>query len=433
MQRTRNPWRGFVLVSVAALVAGLAACDFILGNELNPKYCAAHPDDADCMREMPMGCSSSAQCAEPTAVCLVEERTCVQCTTMESSACMGTTPVCGADNTCGACSKHSDCASAACLPTGACGSDAEVAYVDPSGTGTACTQAAPCKKVDDALKTSRSFVKLSGVTDEAVVVEGGRNVTFLADGGAKLTRASGGPILTVKDDGTSLRVFDLTISDAPNNAGGYGLLVPAGSGAPAVALNKVTLQNNPGGGISVAGGTLTVSQSIIRGNQGGGISVTNAAFEITNNFIYRNGNSTTASVGGASLAPMAASASVFAFNTVADNQIQNSGALAGGVFCDTSGFAAVNNIIVRNYVNNDANRANANTSGICTFPTSAIAASVTALAFVRPDDNPYDYHLRTGSSAIDQATTASSVVIDADGEARPQGAQKDSGADEHKP
>jgi hypothetical protein len=37
----------------------------------------------------------------------------------------------------------------------------------------------------------------------------------------------------------------------------------------------------------------------------------------------------------------------------------------------------------------------------------------------------------SGSSAIDQATTPSPVVIDADGDARPQGAQKDIGADEY--
>lgn len=451
MQRIRNPWRGFVLASVVALVVGLAACDLILGNDLNPKYCAAHPDDVDCMREMPTGCSSSAQCAEPTGVCLVEERTCVQCTVTESSACVGTTPVCGADNTCGGCSKHSDCASAACLPTGACGGDAEVAYVDPSGTGTACTQAAPCKKVDDALKTSRPFVKLSGVTDEAVVVDN-RNVTLLAAPGARLTRTQNGILLEVK--GTSrLSIYDLEVTGA-SGATGIGVSLPAGNVAH-LELQRVKVTNNTGGGISAAGGTLTVaqstvsgnqgggilanggmltvSQSVVSGNQGGGISATNATFDITNNFIFRNGNSTTATVGGASLAPMASSASVFAFNTVVDNQIQNSGALAGGVFCDTSGFAAANNIVARNYVNNDANRANANTSGICTFPTSAVAASATSLAFVRPDDNPYDYHLRAGSSAIDQATTASPIIIDADGDVRPQGAQKDIGADEHKP
>ena len=46
---------------------------------------------------------------------------------------------------------------------------------------------------------------------------------------------------------------------------------------------------------------------------------------------------------------------------------------------------------------------------------------------------PYSYKLLVGSSAIDVALTASTVDIDADGDHRPQGAQKDIGADEYKP
>jgi hypothetical protein len=44
-------------------------------------------------------CLTGRQCAAPTGVCVLEERTCVQCTVAEASACVGTTPVCGTDNT----------------------------------------------------------------------------------------------------------------------------------------------------------------------------------------------------------------------------------------------------------------------------------------------------------------------------------------------
>jgi hypothetical protein len=459
MRLVRNPWLVFGWTSFVALIAALVGCDLILGNDLNPKYCAAHPDDADCMREMPMGCTTSAQCEAPAGVCLVEERTCVQCTITEASACVGTTPVCGTNNTCGGCSKHSDCASAACLPDGACGSDSNVAYVAPTGTDNdQCTKAAPCTKVAKALATTRPFVKLSGVTDEAVTVEGGRQVSFLAETGAKLTRGSGGAILTVKDTGTSLRVFDLAISDAPNNASGFGVLVPAGSGAPSVSLTRVKLQNNPGGGISASGatvavaqstisgnagggvlatgGTLTVAQSTISGNQGGGISASNGTFDITNNFIFRNGDSDGGGdFGGVSLSVAAASGNRFEFNTVVDNHAKAGGATVGGIRCDVTGLALANNIISRNDISRNVNAINANilAAGACTYPSSIRDTSLVGLLFVEPEQAPYNYHLAAGSSAIDQATTASTTTVDFDSDARPQGTQKDIGADEHKP
>lgn len=139
------------------------------------------------------------------------------------------------------------------------------------------------------------------------------------------------------------------------------------------------------------------------------------------------------SVGGATLTPAPGSASVFSFNTVVNNHIQNSGTLAGGVTCDTSGFAASNNIIARNFVNSDATRPNSNTIGVCQFPTSLIATTLDELRFVSPDNAPYNYKVQAGSSAIDKATTASPVAVDFEGDARPQGAEKDVGADEYKP
>jgi hypothetical protein len=402
----------------------------------NPWYCEdrAYNNCVNKPGEFP--CSEKADCTgqegKPACSELSEETgtgICVQCTAADSAACLGVTPICGADRTCRSCGKHTDCASAVCLADGSCAAETMVAYVSQTGTDNAqCSKNTPCSKVTKALDTNRPYVKLSGTLDEAVTVDS-KNVTFLADPGAKLTRTSNGILLEVKGS-SRFDIYDLEITGA-SGAAGIGISLPAGNTAT-LSLYRVKVTGNQGPGVSAQGGSVTISQSTISGNVGGGISVTGATFEITNNFIYRNGNSTTATIGGVSIAPMASSASVFAFNTVADNQIQNSGALAGGVFCDTSGFAAANNVVVRNYVNNDPNRANANTSGICTFPTSTISVSLAGIAFVRPDDNPYDYHLGAGSSAIDQATTPSAVAVDADGDARPQGAQKDIGADEYK-
>lgn len=435
MQHVRNPWLVFSLASIAALVAGLVGCDLILGNDLNPKYCAAHPDDADCMREMPMGCTTNGQCEAPTGVCLVEERTCVQCTITDAAACAGATPVCGANNTCGGCSKHSDCASAACLPDGACGSDVNVAYVSPMGTDNGeCTKATPCTKVAKALATMRPFVKLSGVTDEGVTVEGGRQVSFLTDPGAKLTRSSGGAIVTVKDSGTSLKVYDLSISDAPNNASGYGVLVPAGSGAPSVSLTRVTLQNNPGGGISVTGGTLVVAQATISGNQGGGISATNATFDITNNFIVANGSADMVAgsdFGGLSLSA-GAGANRLENNTVAYNHAKAGTLLAAGVACSVTNLVAPGNIVTSN---NEGLTFPAQTKGVCTYGTSFTApgSEVNTLKFKSITTNPPDFHLTAESPTSVLDAGGACTGLDIDGDPRPQGAACDLGADEYKP
>jgi Right handed beta helix region len=415
------------------------------------------------VREQPMGCSSNAQCAAPTGVCVLEERTCVQCTVAEASACVGTTPVCGTDNTCGGCSQHSDCASAVCLPDGACGSDVNVAYVDPAGTGTTCTKAAPCQKVDDALKTSRPFVKFRGVTDEAVVVDN-RTVTFLADPGAQLTRSSGGAIVTVKDTGTSLAVYDLAISDAPNNANGYGVLVPTGGGTPSVSLTRVTLQNNPGGGISssgatvtvtqstvsgnqgggisASGGTLTVTQSTVSGNQGGGISVAGVAttFSITDNIMIYNGRALGAQAsnfGGAAITSNTAG-SKFERNTVAFNE-SNGLTFRGGTSCNAPLATAAGNLLFHNAepdggggIKNDLTT-QANLSGGCSFGnTLAVATDANNLGFQSPLIAPFDFHLTAATPATIRDAGGACTGVDIDGDTRPQGVACDLGADEYK-
>jgi hypothetical protein len=421
--------RAALLLALGALAAlWIAAPTGCFLYKDDPLYCPGMPDNTCVDGAMP--CTSSDQCSAPRAVCdLGASNVCVECTPTAAAACLGTKPVCGPDNACRACTKHADCASAACLPDGACGDDANVAYVAPTGMGTACTKINPCKKVDDALKTARPFVKFSGITDEAVTVDN-KNVAFLADPGAQLTRTSNGILLEVK--GTSrLEIYDLEVTGASGGAG-IGISLPAGNTA-SLTLRRAKITNNTAGGISASGGSLAVSQSIISGNQGGGISVMNGAFDITNCFIYRNGSSTPGTtVGGVALVSTPVN-NRLEFNTIVDNEIANSTTSSGGVSCDIAGFSASNNIIARNFVNRMSSAVNANTIGQCAHLSSRVTADVTGLLFVSPEILPLNYRLTSGSSAIDQATTGSSIAVDADGDSRPQGAQKDIGADEYKP
>jgi hypothetical protein len=326
------------------------------------------------------------------------------------------------------------------LPDGSCSDGSDVAYVDPGGTdNAACTQAMPCTKVASALATMRPYVKLSGTTDEAVAVGSGRHVTFLADPGAVLTRSSGtGAIVTVSDDATSLTVYDLAISNAPNNASGIGVVIPSAAGSPSVALVRATVSSNPGGGISASGGTLSVTQSKIINNSGGGLLISSAQFTIVNNFIAGNGGSApTNTVGGVDFSIVSSAGNQFDFNTVT----ANSGAsnVNSGVNCGTVTVALPlrNNIIYGNLVSGAGAQLGGG-GGECAATYSDIGPIAVAgsgnidadPAFVNAGQG--DYHITASSPCKDSADPAATLDIDIDGDTRPQGPARDIGADEYK-
>jgi hypothetical protein len=437
------------------MLGGVVPTTFVGCSGDHAAHCDQSPTPSDCPApDSPPGCTADEQC--PGQVCDVPSRTCVQCTATSAAACTAATPVCDADDhTCRACTAHSECASNACLPDGTCAAEDQVAYVTTNGQSTDCTHTAPCASFADALATERPYVKLTGTFTEAVTIAS-QNVTVLAAPGAKLTPMTQGSLLTVS--GTSnVSVYDLELDGANatgatpivqiqpgatgtvsftrakiNKGGGDGILSSA-SGAT-LAVIQSTVNDNTGLGISAAGGVLAVTQSTVSGNTGGGINVTasgTTTFQITTNFIVRNGSSSSP-IGGLYLGSGTGSGSELAFNTIVDNEATTGAANSGGVVCLNVGFAGANNIIARNFINNNATASNSNSFGDCTYDV-ATTSTVEALKFVEPDMTPYDYHLTAGSSAIDQATTPSNVAIDVDGDVRPQGAQKDQGADEYTP
>lgn len=422
--------------TLLALIMGIAisvvgGCSRILDDGLNPKYCDAHPTDEDCRREFPdAGCTSNAQCSTPTAVCAIEQMKCVQCTVTDHDACTGSAPACGSNNMCRACTAHAECPSSACLPSGACGDDTNVAYVDPTGTGTTCTKLSPCMKVDDAVKTGRPFVKLHGVTNEQVSLTS-RNVTFLADPQAKLTSTSNGILLKV-DGSSQVVIYDLEISGA-SGANSAGLSLQAGNTA-AVSLIRATIAANSGAGISANGGTLSVTQTTVAENLGGGISLDGSSFTITNNFIARNGNMSTASVGGVALAAISGGANKLEFNTIVANVASGGVTSSGGVLCDRAGFVASNNLIFRN---TGGAAGNVQTLGLCQYGNSFVNAGTSTVdntpMFAHPNSPPFDYHLTPASPGTIVDAAGACTGVDVDGDTRPIGAACDLGADERKP
>ena len=401
-------------------------------------------------------CSSNASCTAPLGVCDVTgSKTCVECTATDSAACVGVEPVCGADQACRACTAHSECISDVCLPDGSCAAEGDVAYVNGStGTGSACTKAAPCKTVTAAIATPKAVIKVTGPVNDRVSI--GRSVKIFAAPNAELSSAGNGTLLTTTGTAT-VEVYDLTIANASGVNVGYGVQVGANTtfamtrgkitgcreaGLTAiggtVTVTGATVSGNTGAGITASGGTVTVTGATLSGNTGGGLQLSgNGAYKFTNNFIVSNGSGTSA-VGGIQIANVTqAGIFEFAFNTIYNNDIIPS-AIAG-VNCQTVGvpLAFKNNIVFANKV--IAGGTQVGGSPMCQHTYSDIGPD-TAGGTGNINADPLfvnvaqlNIHIQATSPAKDAADPAATLATDIDGDARPQGTSRDIGADEYKP
>ncbi len=351
-----------VIVTLAPIATGCTYrnCDHIVGGHCVDAAPGAGP------------CTTGDGCASSGEVCDVAGTgQCVQCTPDHAAACTGSTPVCGLDRVCRACAAHAECPlSSACLPDGTCAAESDVAYVDPRGTDNAsCSLSMPCTRVAAALATARPYVKFHGRIDEPVTVGQQRSVTFLADPGATLTStspsAASQPVLAVQDTGTSLAVYDLTIADA-SDLSTVGVVIPQASGDPSLTLIRVTIANNPGGGIRVSGGRIQLAQSIVRDNLGGGIMVNSpAAFQIIGNVIIDNGTGDSP-LGGIAISTTAATDNQLEFNSLYQNASQDG--IGAALRCVAGAFTARNNI----YFDNGSATNHEQVSGTCAYTYSIV-------------------------------------------------------------
>lgn len=439
-------------VMLACIVACIVsmnchAFDNLLGKELNPAYCRAHPADPDCPRVYQDAaldtCTTNADCTAPTGVCdLAGSMMCVQCLAPDqTSACRDTTPVCGTSHACRACSAHTECPlSAACLPDGSCAATDQVAYVQAGGTGLACTKTMPCGTLGAGVTTGKPVVKIATgvVVDIQTTSIDGKTVTILADPGAKLGRSNAGVILEVKND-ADVRIYDLEITGGTGVANA-AISMPNGGG-PRLALTRVAVDGNQGLGISsAAAGVLRVSQSRFSSNGGGGISVSGGQFDITNSFIVNNGGGTSA-FGGIKVDAITASVTSgvyrIDFNTIAQNNGPTGVDL--GISCGTVlvPVTVSNNIVYDNTVSGVGKQVSGATSNCFTTysdvgPDPATGTGNLNLAPMFVDPARGNFHLTASSPAKDAADPGATLGNDFDGDVRPQprGGRRDMGADE---
>jgi hypothetical protein len=422
---TRSGIRVCLAAWWAIAVLASAGCDRLLGKEPNPGYCgsATCPPDAG-------GCGSNADCTSPGAgVCdAMATKQCVQCTATDHAACTGDAPFCGADNACRACAAHEECDSDACsFATGACAAETDVAYVSSTGgDNSTCDKSAPCASIAATLMTGRHYIKIHGTIDGAVVVDKGRTVTLLADPGAMLTRGGGGDVLTVKDTGTSLTIYDLTITGAQTSSVGISL-----AGVAALSLIRVTISNNAGGGIasagsltidhstitgngsggpgiSITGGSLSLAQSLISANHSGGVDVTGtmAKFAIVSNKFVSNGagDPMGSVIGAVSIRANFAGTNLLEFNTFYKNLSTDS--VGSAISCIPSTFTARANIMFGNGTATNLDP----TSGTCMHIYSIAKPGAVPAGTGNQGGDPLfvdipggNFHLQTGSPAIGAA------------------------------
>ena len=433
MTRSTRAALGLVL-AVAVALGGCQATSKL--------YCEKHPDDrANCSGAGDGGpdtpsahCTSAAACtmAGLTACDLGSDGgTCVQC--IDDTTCGTTAPACGSDDTCHACTKNADClGSEMCLDDGSCADVAQVAYLDGGAlTNGDCTKAAPCNIAQDALATQLPFIHVAG-TNRTSQLAVARSVTLIGDGSS--SELAGTDPVTLELQSGTIVIAGLTIRNTL--LGGVGVSVPTNK-TPDVTLERCVITKNGGGGIVAANGTMTIERCNIFGNAAGGMSLGSqlAAMQVTviNNFITGNGNPT-GGVGGALINP--AAGSKFQFNTVVDNRVKTMTAPtnAGGLNC-LGTLTADNNLFARNFAANVASPAT-NVVG-CDPGTSVLEGmTITDLALLDPEGVNHadpDYHLTVASApAIDKAA-GTTVSVDVDGDARPNGSAADLGADEFTP
>jgi hypothetical protein len=187
--------------------------------------------------------------------------------------------------------------------------------------------------------------------------------------------------------------------------------------------------------VTCTGATLRLRRSTVVGNTGGGgVSISNCEFSLVNNVIALNG-AATSTVGGVQVSSIAGTGlHEFQFNTVTANTATSN--VNTGLECGliSTALAFANNIVYGNQVSGTGAQVGGDADCAWTYsdigPQTVVATGNINADPQFVDAGNRDYHLMSGSPAVNAADSAATVDRDLDGDMRPQGSGPDMGADE---
>jgi hypothetical protein len=405
------------------LALSLAACE-----RTSQKYCGIHPEDyAHC--PIPdgvvlVGCTGNSDCKAPTLpVCDTSIGICVGC--LADTDCKAPKPRCDLQNhVCVECTSDGDCGlGSMCLFGGVCSTSDNVAFVDTTGKDNPdCTQALPCLTAKAGLMTGKPYVQLNGMFSEkgGITIPNNVDVTIVGTPGSSYQRSDNGDTITIGMGG-NVGIAKLDISCTAGN----GIKTMSGT----FSFSQLTVHGCVLG-IATAG-SVTMTRSKIYDNTSTGLTLAGAThFEITNSMFVHNGAVGADVRAGGVILGMGTTGDSFEFNTVADNSAKlNMTMNAGGIACPM-GFPLADDIFAGNSIYMGPTPMPSNLGNGCVLSGSLQQATDLGLNFVNSLTSPYDYHLMTGSLAVDGAPADNNIKEDYDGDPRPMGGGYDYGADE---
>ncbi len=289
--------------------------------------------DADCTDPLLPFCDPSGECvtceglSDPDGACAELDAqapvcaggVCVQCTTDRQGVCSGQTPVCVATNECAACTEHHECPDSAChldgMNQGACFEPTEVTMV-----ANAAELAAAVSNIGDG----RGVIVLQGPTSysESVNIAGDAEVAILGPSSAVLSGTSGLPIPSLNVGGNAI-VYLAGPSVANGDFNGV-----ACSGT-SMWLDDSAVRNNVQLGMDVSGDcALRLRRTVVASNLGGGIDIAGGELTMRNSVVGRNGDDLTSSIGGLRLD---GTATAITYSAAVGNEATN--ANRGSLFC----------------------------------------------------------------------------------------------------